>query len=231
MLPANCTGWAVPAASPKEQPKPSFLFPLTFPVKLLLLRSETQWPWQGGKWKMDLVGRYYSKTLFRAQISSPGDYRMSNAKISVSRCHQACTGRNFTRCNGSAAVGTPSIRKCSNSMSLLLSCCLLPHSAESLFHSFCCCHAFYCFPLHEHLSQSHSHPLAPRANRHLSPDGLWWHSIDHAEGNGYWVSGNQPFTSPWSQSASVLPSIRQKPPRKYFLHTHISSHVRLLCWC
>lgn len=108
----------MPAAAPKEQPKPSFLFPLTFPVKLLLLRSETQWPWQGGKWKMGLVGRYYSKTLFRAQISSPGDYRMSNAKISVSRCHQACTRRNFTRCNESAVVGAPSIRKCSDSISV-----------------------------------------------------------------------------------------------------------------
>lgn len=50
--------------------------------------------------------------------------------------------------------------------------------------------------------------------------GLRWRSIDHAEGNGYWVGGNQPFTSPWSQRASVLPSIRQKPPRKYFLHIH-----------
>lgn len=119
MLPANCTGWAVPAAAPEEQQKPSFLFPLTFAVKLLLLRSETQWPWQGRKWKMGLVGRYYSKTLFRAQISSPGDYRVSNAKISVSRCHQACTGRNFTRHDESAAVGAPSIKKCSDSINVL----------------------------------------------------------------------------------------------------------------
>lgn len=125
MLPANCTGWAVPAAAPKEQPKPLFLFPLTFLVKLLLLRSETQWPWQWGKWKMGLVGRYYSKTLFNAQISSPGDYRVSNAKISVSRCHQVCTGRNFTRCNESAAVRAPSIKKCSNSINVL-SVILLP---------------------------------------------------------------------------------------------------------
>lgn len=171
MLPANCTGWAVPAATPKEQPKPSFLFPLTFPVKLLLLRSETQWPWQGGKWKMGLVGRYYSKTLFRAQISSPGDYRATIAKISVSRCHQACTGRNFTRCDESAAVGAPSVKKCSDSINVPPVILLLaPHWAGSLLHPFYCCHILYCFPLPKHLSQSHSHPLAPIANGHLSPD-------------------------------------------------------------
>lgn len=55
---------------------------------------------------MGLVGRYDSKALFRAPIPSPGDYRVSCTKISVSRCHQARTGRNFTRreecsCRGS----------------------------------------------------------------------------------------------------------------------------------
>lgn len=121
---------------------------------------------------MGLVGRYYSKTLFRAQISSPGNYRVSNAKISVSRCHQACTGRNFTRCDENAAVGAPSIKKCSDSINVPSFILLpAPRSAGSLFHSFHCCCALYCFPLHEHLSQSHSHPLAPIANRHLSPDG------------------------------------------------------------
>lgn len=66
-------------------------------VKFSLVRSETQWPWQGGNWKMGLFGRYDSKALFRAQISSPGDYRVSNTQIGVSRCHQAHAGRNSSR--------------------------------------------------------------------------------------------------------------------------------------
>lgn len=157
MLPANCTGWAVPAAAPKEQPKPLFLFPLTFPVELLLLRSETQWPWQRRKWKVGLLGRYYSKTLFRAQISSPGDYRASNAKISVSRCHQACTGRNFTRCHESAAVRAPGIKKCSDSIDVP-SVTLLPappFSREPV--------SFLLLLLTASLSMSISHRAIPRS--------------------------------------------------------------------
>lgn len=67
---------------------------------------------------MGLVGRYDSKALFRAQMSSPGDYRVSNTKISVSRCHQAHTGRNFTRHGESAVVGALSLKKCSDSINV-----------------------------------------------------------------------------------------------------------------
>lgn len=42
---------------------------------------------------MGLVGRYDSKALFRAQISSPGDYRVSNTQIGASRCHRSHAGR------------------------------------------------------------------------------------------------------------------------------------------
>lgn len=97
---------------------PSFLFPLTFPVKLLLVRSETQWPWPEGNWKMGLFGRYDSKVLLRTQMSSPGDYRVSNTKISVSSCHQARTGRNFTWCDESAAVWALCLKKCSDSINV-----------------------------------------------------------------------------------------------------------------
>jgi len=67
---------------------------------------------------MGLVGRYDSKALFRAQRSSPGDYRLSNTKISVSRCHQEHTGRNFTRRDESAAVGALSLKKSSDSINV-----------------------------------------------------------------------------------------------------------------
>lgn len=55
---------------------------------------------------------------------------------------------------------------------------------------------------------------------------LWRRSIDHTEGNGYWVGGNQLFTSPWSQSASVLSSIRQKTPGRYFFALQFSKWKR-----
>lgn len=67
---------------------------------------------------MGLFGRYDSKALFRAQISSPGDYRVSNTKISVSRCHQACTRRNFTLHGERAAVGALSLKTCSDSINV-----------------------------------------------------------------------------------------------------------------
>lgn len=105
-------------------------------------------------------------------------------------------------------------------MSLPLSYCLLPIEQEA-----------YCIPFTAamfftaSLSMSIYHRAIPilwlqSLTGTCHQTGLWWRSIDHAEGNGYWVGGNQTFTSPWSQSASVLPSIRQKPPRKYFLHTY-----------
>lgn len=186
MLLTDCTGWVVPVGTLKGQLKSSFLFPLTFPVKLLLVRSEAQWPCQGGNWKMGLVGRYDSKALFGAQISSLEIIRVSNTKMSASRCHQACTGRNFTQLNESAAVEALSLKKCSDSISVpLFILLLLLHSAGSLFHSFYSCCAPYCFPLHEHLSWSSSCPLPLRANGPLSPD--WSLMVLHRSYRRKWL--------------------------------------------
>lgn len=44
-----------------------------------------------------------------------------------------------------------------------------------------------------------------------------------------WVAINF-LPLPWSQSASVLSSIRQKPPGRYFL-CYSSSRGSLVCWC
>jgi len=68
---------------------------------------------------MGLVGRYDSKALFRAQISSPRDYRVSNTQISVSRCHQEHVGRNFMWPDVSAAVEALSLKECSDSINVL----------------------------------------------------------------------------------------------------------------
>lgn len=226
MLPARCTAWA---GTLKRQHKPSRLFPLTFPVRLLLERSETQRPWRGRNWKMGLVGRYDSKAPFRAPIPSPGDYRVSCTKISVSRCHQARTGRNFTRreecsCRGSEFKETFRFNQhlfvyptaCS---SIQQEADFIPFTAAVLFTA--------------SLSMSICHWVVlvlclQQLTRACHQTGLWRCSIDHPEGNGYRVGGNQLFTSPWSRSASVLSSTRQKPPGRYFLR-YISSRGRLVC--